>query len=82
MMPLFAAWTGTSFVIASKDRARKNRNLEAEPRCVITTDTGDLHVIVEGIAEQVRDQVSMGRAVSAFDAVYNANHPGPRRPAR
>jgi len=30
-MPLFAAWTGTSFFIASKDRARKSRNLVADP---------------------------------------------------
>jgi Pyridoxamine 5'-phosphate oxidase len=50
VMPLFAAWANTSFFIASKDRARKSRNLEAEPRCVITTDTDDLHIIVEGIA--------------------------------
>jgi Pyridoxamine 5'-phosphate oxidase len=70
MMPLFAAWNGTSFFIASKDRARKSRNLEGEPRCVISTDTGDLHVIVEGIAHHVRDEAALQRAVSAFDAVY------------
>ena len=70
VMPVFAAWAGTSFFIASKDRARKSRNLEAEPRCVITTDTGDLHVIVEGTAEHVRDETALQRAVSAFDAVY------------
>src|SRR5688500_11326799 len=55
VMPPFAAWAGASFFIASKDRARKSRNLEAESRCVISTDTGDLPVIVEGVVRLVRD---------------------------
>lgn len=71
VMPVFAAWANTSFFIASKDRARKSRNLEAEPRCVITTDTGDLHIIVEGIARHVRDDATLQQAVEAFQAVYD-----------
>ena len=70
VMPLFAAWAGSTFFIASKDRARKSRNLEVEPRCVITTDTGDLHLIIEGIAAHVRDEATLQRAVDAFGAVY------------
>jgi nitroimidazol reductase NimA-like FMN-containing flavoprotein (pyridoxamine 5'-phosphate oxidase superfamily) len=70
VMPLFAAWAEGSFFIASKDRARKSRNLEVEPRCVITTDTGDLHVIIEGLATHVRDEATLQRAVEAFGAVY------------
>ena len=70
VMPLFAAWAGSSFFIASKDRARKSRNLELEPRCVITTDTGDLHLIIEGLATHVRDDATLQRAVDAFGAVY------------
>ena len=70
VMPLFAAWAGASFFIASKDRARKSRNLEGESRCVISTDTGDLHVIVEGVARHVRDEAGLQRAVKAFQAVY------------
>ena len=70
LVPLFAAWAGTSFFIASKDRARKSRNLEADSRCVISTDTGDLHVIVEGVAHHVRDEVGLQRAAEAFQAVY------------
>jgi hypothetical protein len=70
LMPVFAAWAGRSFFIASKDRARKSRNLEANSRCVISSDTGDLHVIVEGIARHVRDEAGLERAVEAFQAVY------------
>jgi nitroimidazol reductase NimA-like FMN-containing flavoprotein (pyridoxamine 5'-phosphate oxidase superfamily) len=71
VMPLFAAWSGTSFLVASKNRARKSRNLEAESRCVISTDTGDLHVIVEGVARHVRDEEGLQRAVEVFQAVYS-----------
>jgi Pyridoxamine 5'-phosphate oxidase len=71
LMPLFAAWANTSFFIASKDRARKSRNLEVEPRCVISTDTGDLHIIVEGTARHVRDEATLRRAVDAFQTVYS-----------
>lgn len=71
VMPVFAAWANPSFFIASKDRARKSRNLEAEPRCVITTDTGDLHIIVEGVARHVRDDATLQQAVEAFQAVYD-----------
>jgi Pyridoxamine 5'-phosphate oxidase len=70
VMPVFAAWADTAFLIASKARARKSRNLEVEPRCVITTDTGDLHVVVEGVARHVDDAATLQRAVVAFDAVY------------
>jgi hypothetical protein len=63
VMPLFAAWANSSLFIASKDRARKSCNLEAEPRCVITTDTGDLHIIVEEVPRHVRDEATLQRAV-------------------
>jgi hypothetical protein len=69
-MPMFAAWADTRFFIASKERARKSRNLEVEPRCVITTDTGDLHLVIEGVARHVHDEAILQRAVAAFHAVY------------
>jgi hypothetical protein len=64
-MPMFAAWADTRFFIASKERARKSPNLEVEPRCVITTDTGDLHLVID-----VHDEATLQRAVAAFHAVY------------
>ena len=69
-MPLFAVWAGTSLLYRQQGSAWKSRNLEAEPRCVISTDTGDLHVIVEGIAHHVRDQATLEKAVRAFEAIY------------
>jgi Pyridoxamine 5'-phosphate oxidase len=71
VMPLFAAWSGSSLFIASKDSTRKSRNLVAEGRCVITTDTGDLHLIVEGDASRVSDAETLRRASEAFLAIYD-----------
>ena len=70
-MPLFAAWSGSSLFIASKDTSRKSRNLGTDGRCVITTDTGDLHLIVEGDASRVADDESLARASEAFRVIYD-----------
>ena len=37
---------------------------------MISTDTGDLHLIVEGLAHHVRDEAGLQRAVDAFQGVY------------
>jgi hypothetical protein len=54
VMPVMAAWADPVLYVASKAAARKSRNLADDDRCVVTTDTGDLHVIIEGRASRVR----------------------------
>ena len=70
-MPVFAAWSETVLFVASKETARKSRNLAADGRCVVTTDTGDLHLIVEGEARRVSDKATLERARGAFKAIYD-----------
>jgi Pyridoxamine 5'-phosphate oxidase len=70
-MPCFAAWAGTTFFVASKPTKRKSRNLDAEPRCVLAHDAGDLHLVVEGQARRVRDGAGLQRATEAFASVYD-----------
>ncbi|MGH2749590.1 MAG: pyridoxamine 5'-phosphate oxidase family protein [Actinomycetota bacterium] len=69
-MPVFAVWSESALYVASKETARKSRNLAAERRCVVTTDSGDLHLIVEGEARRVRDETTLRRASDAFEAIY------------
>ena len=38
---------------------------------MITTDAGDLHIIVEGIARHIRDEATLQQAVEALQSVYN-----------
>jgi nitroimidazol reductase NimA-like FMN-containing flavoprotein (pyridoxamine 5'-phosphate oxidase superfamily) len=70
VMPLFAVWSESALYVASKETAKKSRNLAADGRCVITTDAGDLHLIVEGEARRVRDEATLRRASDAFQAIY------------
>ncbi|MQA79222.1 MAG: pyridoxamine 5'-phosphate oxidase family protein [Streptosporangiales bacterium] len=70
VMPVFAAWSESVFYVASKDTARKSRNLAADGRCVVSSDKDDVHLVVEGEARQVTDQAGLQRASGAFDTVY------------
>jgi nitroimidazol reductase NimA-like FMN-containing flavoprotein (pyridoxamine 5'-phosphate oxidase superfamily) len=70
VMPVFAAWSAPMLYVASKATARKTRNLDANARCVVTTDTGDLHLIVEGEARHVHDAETLQRASDAFATIY------------
>lgn len=56
--------------VASKDTARKSRNLAADGRCTLATDAEELHLIVEGVGRRVRDEEGLRRAAAAFLAVY------------
>lgn len=70
VMPVFAAWADPVFYVASKETARKSRNLTADRRCVLSTDTGDMHLIVEGKARRADDEATLRRASDAFQSVY------------
>lgn len=65
MMPLFAAWSEPVLFIASKDSARKSRNLDADGRCVLSTEADGAHLVVEGKASRVRDRATLERASAA-----------------
>jgi hypothetical protein len=69
-MPVLAVWSDSALYVASKETARKSRNIASDGRCVIATDTGDLHLIVEGEARRVRDEETLRRASAAFDDIY------------
>jgi hypothetical protein len=56
--------------IASKATARKSRNLDADGRCVLSTDVEGAHLVVEGEASQVLDEETLTRASGAFERVY------------
>jgi hypothetical protein len=69
-MPCFAAWSGSTFFVASKAGKRKTRNLDENSSCVLTKDTGDMHLIVEGIARRVTGETALRAASDAMMRVY------------
>ena len=44
---------GRPALVLQRRRSRKARNLDAEPRCTLTTDDARDPVVVEGVAERV-----------------------------
>jgi hypothetical protein len=70
VMPVFGAWSESVVFVASKDTARKSRNLDADGRCVLAADVEGVHLVVEGEASRVRDEATLERASAAFERVY------------
>jgi Pyridoxamine 5'-phosphate oxidase len=70
VMPVFGAWSESVVFVASKGTTRKSRNLDADGRCVLTTDVDGVHLVVEGEGSRVRDEEMLERASAAFEQVY------------
>lgn len=63
-----ALWVDGSFYIASGRGTRKSRNLERDPRCVVSTALPGHDVTVEGEATLVADQAKLEYVAAAFAA--------------
>ena len=60
-------------VFDTLEDTRKARNLRAEPRCVVTTDSPTEPVVVEGVAETVRDLGAIQELVARMNAKYSSD---------
>jgi hypothetical protein len=69
--PVFAAWGGASFYIASKRDAVKSRNMRADGRCSVSADIGRLHVVIEGQAQRVTEPGQLEEASRAMSEVFD-----------
>jgi hypothetical protein len=69
--PVFAAWTGSSFVVASNPAAVKTRHLEAADRCSVATGLQGIHLVVEATPRRLTEPDDLRRAVAAFADVYD-----------
>ena len=68
--PLPAIWLDGVLHICTGDQEQKAVNLMANPNCVLTTGTNQLHsgldVIVEGVAERVTDRARLVRLAALW----------------
>jgi PPOX class probable F420-dependent enzyme len=77
-MPLWAVWVGGRIVFSTGRESRKAKNLERDPRVVITTEDGRQAVVVEGTAVRVTlddDFVAAYRDKYDFDISSMAEEP-------
>ena len=71
-MPVWGAWDGEAVWFGSARRSRKARNVEAEPRCVVTTEDAAEPVVLEGDAAIVTDRPSIEHYMRLMNAKYKA----------
>ena len=68
--PHFAVWVDDALFFTSNLAARKAQNLAADPRCAISTQSGGLDFVVEGVARRVTDEATLQRIADAYIAKY------------
>ena len=65
-------WKDESVWFSSSVQSRKAGNLRADPRCVVTTDDPIKRVVVEGVAEVLRDLTAIEEMVSRVNEKYSS----------
>lgn len=70
VMPVWGLWLGGQFVFSTSPGSRKARNFVANPHCVVTTESGDEAVIVEGRVRIVEDPGIRAAFVPAYLEKY------------
>jgi hypothetical protein len=73
VMPVWAVWLDTALWFSSALTSRKARNIEHDPRCVLTTDDALEPVVVEGRAERVVDVDRIAPFIAAVNAKYDTD---------
>ena len=68
--PLPAIWLDQVLHFCCGDQEQKSANLRANPNCVLTTGTNQLHsgldVIVEGVAERITDRTKLSELAALW----------------
>ena len=70
LMVIWGVWWKNAFWFSTGLRTRKARNIAENAHCVIGTEKADEAVIVEGLAEQIRDRAVWKEFAAAYDKKY------------
>jgi PPOX class probable F420-dependent enzyme len=74
LMPVWAVWHEDALWFSSSLGSRKIRNLQAEPRCSLSTEDGDRPLVIEGRAEIVTDLDRIAAFLAASNAKYKVDY--------
>lgn len=72
VMPVWGVWAAGRLWFSSGRRSRKARDVEADPRCTITTDDARSPVVVDGVAARVTRPEEIAVFVAAMNVKYDA----------
>lgn len=70
LTPVWGVWRDGAVEVSCSTRSRKAANLAADPRCSVATDDAQEPVLVEGVAEVVRDRDGILAFLEAVNAKY------------
>jgi hypothetical protein len=73
LMIVWGVWWEDAFWFSTGARTRKAKNIAAHPDCVVGTDKADEAVILEGIAEEIRDRVVWKRLAEIYNRKYGGD---------
>jgi hypothetical protein len=63
-----ALWVDDKFYFTSSPRARKSRNIAADPRCAMSVHAGDMDLVVEGTVSKVTDDATLQDLAARYNA--------------
>lgn len=69
--PVWGLWLDGVFLFSTDPASRKGKNLAARPDIAVNLESGDDVVIIEGVAEVIRDAELLARFVTAYKAKYD-----------
>ena len=70
LMLVWGIWWQDTFWFSTGPRARKAKNIAGNPRCVIGTEKADEAVILEGLAEEIKDRSVWKQIVQVYNRKY------------
>jgi len=80
VMPVWGVWLDDAFSFSTGRKSRKGQNLAANSACTVANDNGKEAVIVEGIAEEVKDAAALERIAAAYVKKYKMDPRGMNEP--
>ncbi|PYX06175.1 MAG: pyridoxamine 5'-phosphate oxidase [Acidobacteria bacterium] len=76
VMIVWALWLDGRIYFSTGSKSRKAKNLDRNSKCVMCTERANQAVIVEGVAERVRDLALLRRMLSLYERKYKFDMSG------
>ena len=73
LMLVWGVWWQDAFWFSTGPRTRKARNIAADPHCVIGTEKADEAVVLEGLAEEIKDRSIWKQIVQVYNRKYGGD---------
>ena len=73
VMPVWGVWLDYKFYFSTGRQSRKSRNLKTNPRCVICPEGAGEAVIIEGIAEELKNSRLRRRVRDLYLKKYDSD---------